>query len=49
LEAGATFETNPFEKVPIPAEALCGFREMSDQAAQLMDLVMLSLFYGIFG
>ena len=49
MDAGATSEANPFEKVPIPAKTHGGFREMSDQAAILMDLVMLSLLCGISG
>jgi hypothetical protein len=50
LDAGATSEANPFEKVPIPANTPKGsFREMSDQVALLMVLVMLSLLCGISG
>ena len=47
LDAGATIEANPFEKVPTPAKTRLCFREMSDQAATLMDLVMLSLLCGV--
>jgi len=49
LDAGATSEANPFEKVPIPAKTYGGFREMSDQLANLMELVMLNLLCGISG
>jgi hypothetical protein len=35
--------------VPILAKTFNGFREMSDQAAVLMDLIMLSLLCGISG
>ena len=47
LDAGATIGANPFEKVPTPAKTRWCFREMSDQAATLMDLVMLSLLCGV--
>ena len=47
MEAGATSGANHFEKVPIPAKTRTGFREMSDQAAALMDLVVLNLLCGI--
>ena len=47
LDAGATIEANPFEKVPTPAKAHWCFREMSDLAAFLMDQVMLSLLCGV--
>ena len=49
LDAGATIEANPFEKVPTPAKTRTCFREMSDQEARLMDLVMLSLLCGVSG
>ena len=49
LDAGATIEANPFEKVPTPAKTRLCFREMSDQEARLMDLVMLSLLCGVSG
>ena len=47
LEAGATIEANPFEKVPTPAKTRLCFREMSDLAAFLMGQVMLSLLCGV--
>ena len=47
LDAGATIEANPFGKVPTPAKTRLCFREMSDQVAALMDLVMLSLLCGV--
>jgi hypothetical protein len=51
FDAGATSEANHFEKVPIPAKTQqsTGFREMRDQAAMQMDLVILSLLCGISG
>jgi hypothetical protein len=51
FDAGATSEANPFEMVPIPAktQVATGFREMRDQAAILMGLVILSLLCGISG
>jgi hypothetical protein len=51
FDAGATSEANPFEMVPSPAktQVATGFREMRDQAAILMGLVVLSLLCGISG
>ena len=52
LDAGATSEANHFVKVPILAKTpgkQRGFREMSYQLANLMELVMLNLLCGISG
>ena len=52
LDAGATSEANHFEKVPILAKTPRkhrGFREMSDQLANLMELVILNLLCGVSG
>jgi hypothetical protein len=49
LDAGATIEANPFGKVPTPAKTPACFREMSDQEANLMDLVILSLLCRVSG
>ena len=47
MDAGATIEANPFEKVLTPAKTRLCFREMSDLAAFLMGQVMLSLLCGV--
>jgi hypothetical protein len=51
FDAGATFGVNHFEKVPIPANgsSFRVVREMSDQAAVLMGLVILTPLGGISG